>query len=127
MVVFNNTFDGNGASGLSLPSQATAIEVQNNLFCNNGGYGIQGEDGNFTACDHNGFFSNGGGNCSACSIDATSILANPLYIDRGTFDFRLWPQSPMIDAGVDLGIDINGPARGNFNGSAPDVGAWESP
>jgi len=127
MVVFNNTFDGNGASGLSLPSQATAIEVQNNLFCNNGGYGIQGEDGNFTACDHNGFFSNGGGNCSACSIDATSILANPLYIDRGTFDFRLWPQSPMIDAGVDLGIDINGPAQGNFNGSAPDVGAWESP
>jgi len=30
-------------------------------------------------------------------------------------------------ANLDVGLDVNGPAVGLFNGVAPDIGAWESP
>ena len=33
----------------------------------------------------------------------------------------------LFTATVDLGLDVNGPADGAYGGSAPDLGAWESP
>jgi hypothetical protein len=32
-----------------------------------------------------------------------------------------------VDAGVELGIDVNGAAPGRFNGARPDLGAAEAP
>ena len=47
-------------------------------------------------------------------------IDNPMFIseDPGSPDFlHLSPDSPAVDAGVDVGLQ--------FNGSAPDLGAFE--
>lgn len=56
-----------------------------------------------------------------------STTANVFYVNRASSDFRLEPYSPAVNKGVDLGLDLNGPDAGRFNGSAPDFGATESP
>ena len=50
-----------------------------------------------------------------------------MYAGRASGDYRLEPDSPLIDAGVDVGVDVNGSQPGPCNGTAPDIGAWESP
>jgi hypothetical protein len=39
----------------------------------------------------------------------------------------VYRSSPVVNVGLDTGADRNGPAPGNFNGAAPDVGAFEAP
>ena len=124
---WHNTFDGNGASGLNLPNQVNLVEVRNNLFTGNSPFGIEGGAATFSALDHNGFYGNATADCSECVPGEGTVVADPRYLDRATEDLRLAPQSPMIDRGADLGLDVNGPADGYFNGPAPDIGAWESP
>ena len=51
----------------------------------------------------------------------------PLYVNPGSQDFRIYPNSNLIDAGFNLGLNVNGPEPMLFNGSAPEMGAWESP
>ena len=82
----------------------------------------------FSANDHNDYFGNTLGTCSACSVGAGSLAVDPLYLDSSIDDFRLQPGSALIDAGIDTGNDVNGPQPGNglFNGSNPDIGAHES-
>ena len=41
-------------------------------------------------------------------------------------DYRLHFYSPLKDQGVDLGIDLNGPAPGLYEGAAPDRGGFET-
>ena len=48
-----------------------------------------------------------------------NINVDPLFVDIAGSDYRLQDGSPCIDAGIDEGLD--------FNGSAPDLGSWESP
>ncbi len=131
--VLHDLFDGNGLSGivaLSIP-----MEVRNTLFSNNAGYGIVAPADNFAPGDlgPNGFFGNGLGPVSAqLSIGPDDVVADPLYANRPAGDFRLLPGSPAVNAGVLLSIDgipldVNGPAQGNFNGLAPDLGPEETP
>jgi hypothetical protein len=57
------------------------------------------------------------------------ITIRPLYVNAAGYDFRLQPSSTLINAGTLTGSDANGPALGNglCHGSAPDIGACESP
>jgi hypothetical protein len=124
-----NVFDANGRDGLSC-ANGPPLDVRNDLFTGNGALGISATPASFAApgaLDHNGFSGNAGGDLAPGLALTASVVADPRYVDRAGGDFHLLPGSPAIDAGVDVGLDVNGPAPANFNGSAPDLGAAETP
>lgn len=103
--VFHNTFVDIGNDGLRI--EAAGLDggnVQNNLWVRTGTV----EAGNFTA-DHNGFWNVASNDIAS----GTDVTADPL-LDA---DYHLSAGSPMIDAGVDVGL--------SFSGSAPDIGFYE--
>jgi hypothetical protein len=124
---WSNTFHANGGSGLALHTAATGITAQNNIFSANSAWGVSGKDTNFSTNTHNVFTVNLSGACSACTPDApTTMMVDPLYRDAAADDLGLLPSSPLIDTGIDLGIDTNGAGPGDFFGTAPDRGALET-
>jgi hypothetical protein len=127
---YHNTIDGNGGPGIAAPNSATGITARNNLLTRNGGPGLCGAPTAYVVREPNGYFANDGGTVCQGSVDAGSVVADPQYLARSRGDFRLLPGSPMRDTGVDLGdagVDLNGPAPGNYNGPQPDLGANEAP
>ncbi len=120
--LLHNVLDANGGDGASLASFGGGVVVRNNLFTRNGGYGLRVGDPPF-AIDHDGFFANARGATSGAAPGPTDVLADPRYAG----DHRLSPDSPAIDRGIDTGLDVNGPAAGDYFGGAPDLGAWEAP
>jgi hypothetical protein len=124
--IWHNTVHASTGAGVVVGGAAT--DLRNNIVTNSRGAGIEGNAGNFTALSSNDFFGNGGGACSGCgTLDPSNRNVDPVYNDPTTGDLRLSAASPLIDVGELLGIDVNGPAPGLFNGTAPDLGAWESP
>ena len=68
-----------------------------------------------------------GGDCSSCTPGSNALLLDPSYENSGADNYALGAGSLLIDEGAVLGVDVNGAAAGDFNGSAPDLGAHESP
>ena len=54
---------------------------------------------------------------NAGEFQVGNLSVDPLFVAPGSEDFRLSPGSPMIDAGLDIGLP--------FCGNAPDLGAIE--
>jgi CSLREA domain-containing protein len=129
--IYHNTFDGN-YRGIYTTSGAIGMDVRNNIFSNNTNAGIYAGSTAGTI-NYNDFFANGSGgtvHCTnGCSIGANSITTNPLYVNQGANNFILTATSPAINTGIDLGVsqpDVNGSSAGLYNGSAPDMGAFET-
>lgn len=103
--VFNNTFVDIDGDGLRLEEASLQQGViQNNLWVN----ATQIEsDGEFTA-DHNGFWM-----VADNEIGSDSDVADDPMLDA---NYRLVAGSPLIDAGVDVGLP--------FGGASPDIG-WD--
>jgi len=119
--VINSTFSGNstGEYGTISIGQPTAyVDVYNSILWNdNIEYEFGGYVGNFNVVhsDIEGGWEGGTGN----------INSDPLFTDADNGDFTLQPGSPCIDAGTadtdnDWEDDIT-----DYNGSAPDMGAFE--
>jgi len=96
-------------------------EVANNIVIGAGTYGGRTliEDGStysnntitnnlFYECDYNDWLHD---------TDINTIIADPEFVDPANGDYHLQEGSPAIDAGIDVGLP--------FNGSAPDMGAYE--
>ncbi len=130
VILWHNTLHGNGEEGADVGS-ATNLDIRNNLFSTNGAVagnaGLQASGATFTALDFNAYWDNAGGACGGCTPGAGHLALDPLYIDAASDDFRLTPVSPCIDAGQNLGLDLNDARYGDFNASGPDIGAWEAP
>jgi PKD repeat protein len=128
LVFSHNVLHANRSEGLFASTVDTGILLQNNIFSSNAAVGVRGTDSVFAANDHNNYFANGTADCSGCSLGTGSLTVDPRYMDSSADDFRLQPGSPLIDAGVDTGNDVNGadPGNGLFSGSNPDIGAHES-
>jgi len=84
-------------------------DFQNNIVYD--GNTVQ-NDGTLTY-DYNDCYS-----CTDSLAGANGITDDPLFVDAASDDYNLTASSPCIDAGDDLGY--------NYNGSAPDLGAFET-
>ena len=126
--IFNNTIYGNGAAGILVvyPAQSyqmQGVQIENNILydpctqncsshrhvqvTNTGMSGFVLMD-NLYSPQSIGFTN---------AVDSRPLFANPLFTNAAGEDFTLKAGSPAIDAGVNVGIP--------FNGSAPDLGAFE--
>jgi hypothetical protein len=122
----------NGAGQLAIGSSATGVVMRNNLVSHGTGWGMTANADSFAAFDHNLFYSHPSGRCSGClgMYGAGSVLdMDPQLVNLLMRDLRLLPTSPARNAGADTGYDVNGATtgNGNFNGGAPDIGAYETP
>ncbi|UCG61613.1 MAG: right-handed parallel beta-helix repeat-containing protein [Candidatus Zixiibacteriota bacterium] len=134
--IYHNTIHGNGhintRSGIWV--NATGTIIKNNIITGSADYGIHDslayatEEYNLITDEFTNAPNDSGR--ANISLDASDINADPLYADTLAGDFTLTePTSPAIDAGLPLGADqpdMNGAEPGNFNGTAPDMGAFES-
>lgn len=128
--IVHNVVDGHSEWPLLIGANADAIGVQNNIFTSNlASSVINGRDSAFAAIGNNDFYGNANGNdaCTCSNVGANNQLVDPHYVDAAAEDLRLRNDSPLLNAGIDIGIDVNGPLAGNYNGSAPDIGANEAP
>ena len=57
-------------------------------------------------------------NVQASTIGSHDMHVDPMFMNAGAHDFHLQPTSPVIDQGTNVCLP--------FNGSAPDMGAFES-
>ncbi len=126
-VVRFNTVSTSTDHGVQLSGGSRRIILQCNILTANGRHGLQAFTSDFALRQYNDFFANGNGACTACSPDATSFQLDPEFVDTSVDDYRLSPFSALIDRCPDLGLNVNGPEPGDFNGDAPDLGGWESP
>jgi parallel beta-helix repeat protein len=132
-LVYNNTVSHNSLSGVVIGGTVTGFDLRNNQFTfNTGGPGINAPAGG--TIDYNNTYGNTpSGVCAGgCALGVNAIKADPRYASAGTLytnSFALNSSSPAINRGLDLGAsqpDLNGGLAGNFDSTAPDIGAVES-
>ena len=121
MYVVNNTFS---AGNYGVVGGANAV-VLNNVFSGNRGSAVRRVAGNSTTA-YNDFWNNGV-NYEDSNVDsAHTLLADPLL----NADWTLGAGSPAIDAGTAFfqwqGETILNLPPTSYQGSAPDLGAFES-
>ena len=123
--ITDNTVLGNVGAAVQIGGAgAERVDFRNNVLAANGGFGLEAEPANFVggALDHNLWFGNGAGDCSACVPGPSAVMADPLLDDVTPL-----PGSPCIDAGAITGVDRNGPLLGTASGAGADIGAVETP
>jgi hypothetical protein len=141
LVVSNNLVFDNGEGGILIgqgdgPNHgdvaADNFVVSNNIAVNNGEYGIaeSGTTGpNNRYLNNNVFDNEAGGLDLQTGQEMGTISVSPEFVDfqfDGSGDYRLRPNSPIIDAGTTegaIGMDIVGTSRPR--GAGVDIGVYE--
>jgi hypothetical protein len=146
--IFYNCTSGVGV-GYTYPSvgPATNTKVYNNVFYRVSNYHIWVDKTNVDSRNNihlrgtdNGvaIYNYGGGswtirnNCYGTSATAGTpgtgsnpVIGNPLFVNLSNYDFHLQSNSPCINKGVNVGISYDIDGTSIFQGSAPDIGAYE--
>ncbi|MBE0697459.1 MAG: right-handed parallel beta-helix repeat-containing protein [Anaerolineaceae bacterium] len=146
--IFNNTLVNGGGNGISFYSSGSDVPdnslVENNLVYNPKGYALLVgynivKYGTGNIWDHNSYYKPLGNLISwkgqdfsagqfanyqqVNSQDAHSMITDPLFISSS--DYRLQPLSPLINAGIDLGLNFDFTGNLLAQGSSDDIGAFE--
>jgi hypothetical protein len=134
MKVYNNVMAYNGANGIIVWQSLNGVDIRNNIFYQNGHYGISSYDahGSGVNVDHNISYGNGSGHFSFNSggSDFAYTSTSWLYSDpqlantsSSTFDGHLKSGSPGIQSAVNLYSTFTTDMAGNPRQSS---GAWDS-
>ena len=127
VLVRANTFVKCATAVAAQGTTPSAISVRDNIFVEGSGCALTGPSpATYSDTTPNLFFANGGTGCVEDPAAAGNVSADPLFIGGAVGNFRLLSQSPAIDSGADLGLELNGASPGLFFGAAPDLGAHES-
>lgn len=105
--MIGNILYRNAQSGI-LQSGNYAFEITNNALIENGMYGILSSDSPSARIHHNAFDGNIVDPYWGFDADSTQVYGDPLFFDPATLDFRLLPDSPLIDTGDPDRIDPDG-------------------
>lgn len=119
----NNTFDGEDIAsviGINASGTSTTVQLHNNAFVNLATAVQKG--GTVTFVDRNNLFYGNTANGSSYSPDASSILADPLFLDTENANYRTAGSSPARRAGISgyPCADVRGRA---CYPDSPDIGA----
>jgi hypothetical protein len=99
----------------------TTLSVTNNIF-----YVVTGSVADHDAFQRqNNLYYLGDEARLGFRLASGELVAHPRFVDLGNHDFRLQEGSPAINAGIDLGYEIDFTGRAVPQGTAPDVGAFE--
>lgn len=126
--IWNNTFYANNI-GLSISNSSSYASLYNNTASHNNSYALSVGSQSTTGLvsNYNNWFNSSGtspilwtGNqyFKVPSQDSNSKNADPTFVDASVGNFQLLSSSTLVDAGFDLGLA--------YNGSAADIGAFES-
>lgn len=123
--IWNNTLVNTDSIALNL-LRGSELDVRNNVISHAANIGIAGAP---EVVDFNLYFANATdcSNCNGGDLGSNSLQVDPNYVDFATENFDLQPNSPAVNAGdVSVLIDRNGVQAGNYNGTGPDIGAFET-
>ncbi len=126
------TVDGNNSYGVYLTGNSNLrVNLRNSTITNNRTYGVYRSSSPQVALGRNNVWTNGT-NYSGVSAGAMSLSANPQFVSPALENYRLLPNSTLIDAAdpaTALLSDFDGTTRpldGDSNMSnLPDLGAFE--
>ncbi len=121
ITVLNNTFYFNKLASILIryPSEGlkpvSQVTIKNNIFVSHGrGHVGNTSNGDDITLENNLYNSEPR---LKGIVDPNPIVGDPHFVDVTSDDFRLQPSSQAIDVGIYEGLP--------FNGSAPDLGAFE--
>jgi hypothetical protein len=139
--VFYNNNEGYQDSIIDLEQNIDNVYIYNNIFVNNNGmtYVIRDAGANDLTISNNLYYNNnpaandfilnGVGYNLASWISSGRepgiVNANPLFVNAGSFDFRLQSGSPAINAGIKVPSLLDRAGNTRPSGSAWDIGAYE--
>lgn len=136
--VYNNTCYNNTAGGIYAYASMVSWNVKNNICDGNGGYEFK-DGGNAATISHNCFGPEAANFLHWNGVDydtydtfetayggtTNSVEADPLFNNPAIDDFTLQPDSPCINAGVNLGFSLDYRGDKVPRGTGPDIGANE--
>lgn len=108
----NTTFNGDFSMNVGPSAGNNNNSWKNNHVDCGGSNATSNLSGTYTI-DYNNFR-----NCTGAPSQSHAISGDPLFVNAGASDYGLQAGSPNINTGVDVGLQ--------YNGSAPDVGAFET-
>jgi hypothetical protein len=111
--IVNNTVHNAPQHYLILLTSLTDLTLKNNIFNDCGTLHDPSTLVGSVTADYNCWF-----NCGDTISGGNDVTDEPLFTNEAGDDYTLASNSPCINAGVDLGY--------SYNGSAPDIGYWES-
>lgn len=123
LTVRHATLAMNGGAGLDARAGGAEVTLLNSIVSQNSGPGIAvDQQAALAELDYIDLYQDP---CEGCLLGARSITLDPGFTDPAGRAFTLRLDSPCADRGLDTGMDTNGLAPGDFDGSAPDLGAFE--
>lgn len=135
--VTGNTFYNNSGSALELVNNRDSLgaNILNNIFANNGGYGIKFpsgtayNDAHTPICNYNTFYSNTSGTMQYKTAGANDSTANPTFTSTGTGDFSVGTNMKAIGfpalitkSGTTSYVDMGAAQRQEAGGAAATTG-----